>query len=104
MAPAGAMAAVTIVAVVMVVRRLVLVHMRLRLLLGISRHTVGRLGAVEVRAGASMVGQACMEVKLAIHVMVVVWWKGADVFVAQFQGCPVSPGIAGVLSPLIPYM
>jgi hypothetical protein len=72
MAPAGAMAVVAIAAVVVVMRRLVLVQRGLRLLLGVRRYTGCRLGAVEVWAETPVVRKACMEVK-SVHVMVVVW-------------------------------
>jgi hypothetical protein len=73
MASTGAVAVMSIAAVVMVARRLVLVQMglRLRLLLGIRRHTGRGFRAVEIRTETPVVGQACMEVK-SVHVIVVV--------------------------------
>jgi hypothetical protein len=68
MSLAGVMA-VMVIATVVVMRRLVFV----RLLLGIRRHTVGRLGVVEGWAEGPGITQASMEVKLSVHVMVVVW-------------------------------
>jgi len=44
----------------------------MRLLLGVSRHVRRRTGAVEVGTERPGVGQAGMEVKLSVHVMVVV--------------------------------
>ena len=50
--------------VVMVVR-----FMLVRLLLWIGAHTGRGLGGIEVWAEGSSVGEACMEVQLAVHIM-----------------------------------